>query len=173
MSVCHGSSYSKRWERGRREGGAKPDEIKHLQNNFYQSSLAKNKVLYLLIYFINLTEASLHELTWVEGTRHSHKAKHRHIILSSEDRDSDGLNLPPKWKPREMSSVVFFKVLSLKVMTTVRFHLFFFRKGIIAANHPHVLNYQLSNHWTVVTTAGHFFISVHVIRAGSRLPIQR
>lgn len=52
-----------RGERGEGGGGAKPDETKHLQNNFYQSSLAKNKVLYLFIYFIKLTEASLHELT--------------------------------------------------------------------------------------------------------------
>lgn len=57
-------------------------------------------------------------------------------------------------------------------MTTVRFHLFF-RKGIIAANHPHVLNYKLSNNWTVVTTTVQFFISVRVIRVGSRLLIQR
>ena len=46
-------------------------------------------------------------------------------------------------------------------------------KGIIAANHSHILSFKLSNNWTVVTTTVQFFISVHVIRVGIRLLIQR
>lgn len=40
-----------RGEIGTEKGGAKPDEIKHLQNNFYQSSLARTKSIF--IYFLS------------------------------------------------------------------------------------------------------------------------
>lgn len=64
-----------------KEGGAKPNEIKHLQSNKIQPLsifFGKEQSLYIYLFLINFTELSISAQANMSGKGHIHKAKHKH-----------------------------------------------------------------------------------------------
>lgn len=128
--------------------------------NLYPFSLAKNKV-YVYLFIFNQLHRGISARANMSGTDHIHKAKHKHSQHLSCSKNANNSLM------REGTSAGNLKVSLSPITQETRDETYLFRtvpevhdhgqvpslpsvfhKGIIAANHSHILSYKLSNKWT-------------------------